>query len=68
VCGLLWVIASVIARKAVAILNCSAILQYFLFLILRTSRDTTKLGILILGVLNVGIMNFGCFETGLFGV
>jgi hypothetical protein len=38
-------------------------LQYFYFLILRTSRDTTKLGIL-----NVGIMNFGCFETGLFGV
>jgi hypothetical protein len=43
-------------------------LQYFLFLILRTSRDTTKLGILTLGVLNVGIMNFGCLETGLFGV
>jgi hypothetical protein len=35
---------------------------------LRTSRDTLKLGILKLGVLNVGIMNFGCFATGLFGV
>jgi hypothetical protein len=35
---------------------------------IKTSRDTTKLGILKLGILNVGIMNFGCFETGLFGV
>jgi hypothetical protein len=43
-------------------------LQYFLFLILRTSRDTAKLGILKLGVFNVDIMNFGCFENGLFGV
>jgi hypothetical protein len=58
----------VIARKAIAILNCSAIrLQYFLVLILRTSRDTTKLGFLKLGVLNVGILNFSCFETGCFG-
>jgi hypothetical protein len=42
-------------------------LQYFLVLILRTSRDTTKLGFLKLGVLNAGILNFGCFETGCFG-
>jgi hypothetical protein len=42
----------VIARKANSILNCSAIrLQYFLVLILRTSRETTKLGFLKLGVL-----------------
>jgi hypothetical protein len=39
----------------------------FLVLISRTSRDTTKLGILTLAVLKVGIMNFSCFETGCFG-
>jgi hypothetical protein len=57
-----------IARKAVAILNCLAMLQYFLVLILTTSRDTTKLAFLTLAVLKVGIMNVGCFETGIFGV
>jgi hypothetical protein len=50
-------------RKAVAILNCLAMLQYFLVLILTTSRDTTKLTFLTLAVLKVGIMNVGCFET-----
>jgi hypothetical protein len=53
---------------AVALQNCSARrLEYFLVLILRTSRDTTKLGFLKLGVLNVGIMNLDCFEAGCFG-
>jgi hypothetical protein len=58
----------VIVRKAVATLNFSAILQYFLVLKLTTSRDTTKLAFLTLAVLKVGIMNIGCFETGTFCV
>jgi hypothetical protein len=58
----------VIARKAVAILNCLAMLQYFLVLLFTTICDTTKLAFLTLAVLKVGIMNVGCLETGIFGV
>jgi hypothetical protein len=59
----------VIARKAVGHIKLFGyMLQYFLVLILTTSRDTTKLAFLTLAVLKVGIMNVGCFETGIFGV